>query len=191
MLVLCLIQMLKILCLFILCLTRVVPKVWVAKCQMGRAEAMQNRVVYFPRYHCLPVSVAEILEKRVFLALKTKSVISFQNSSIQSLVFSCAVWGSGREVFTKLRFVSRSSVWEPLPLRYIVQCENAKCLQYELIILSNSNNSTNGVLNIRRNSETLTNLYLIALAIFPYSTNLTLWRVIIALNAISASDFIS
>jgi len=87
--------------------------------------------------------------------------------------------------------VSRSSVWEPLPLRYIVQCENAKCLQYELIILSNSNNSTNGVLNIRRNSETLTNLYLIALATFRYSTNLTLWRVIIALNAISASDFIS
>jgi len=45
-------------------LAPVVPKVWVAtkagvaKCQkMGRAEAIQTRLVDFPRCRCLPVSV--------------------------------------------------------------------------------------------------------------------------------------
>jgi len=105
------------------CSTAVVLKVWIAtqtgvvECQkLGRAEAIQTWVVYFQRYRCLSMSVCSVdtWEASRFLTLKTNLATYCQNSSIQSLFSSYAVWGSGRKVFTTLIWVALKKACEPL-----------------------------------------------------------------------------
>jgi len=95
----------------------VVSKVWiktqgrVEKGQkIGRAEAIQTEVINFQPYHCLSVSACsrDSWEKSRLLTLKTNLATCCQKSSTLPVVFSYDVWGLGRQVFTKLRFGSRS-----------------------------------------------------------------------------------
>jgi len=98
----------------------VVPKVWI-KTQssaekgqkMGCEEAIQTEVVHFQCYHWLCVSICrgDSWEKSRLLMLKKKFSACCQKSSTQSNFISYVVWGLCREVFTKLRFWSRSKTF--------------------------------------------------------------------------------